>query len=957
MISIMKKLSILTAILLFASSSAFAQQQRMGTISGNVADDATAQPIPGAAIEIISGADSTLVKGEVSDTQSRFAISNLPYGEYIMRVSHIGYQTLERTVTVNARNINLSYVFITPTSVEIDEVNITARAVRVSQRGDTISYNAKAFKVSEYADSDELLRQLPGVEVGSDGTVKAQGKDVQKILVDGKETFGTDVATTMRNIPANVIDRVEVYNKLSDFAETTGINDGEDYQVMNFVTGVTFAQIGTFSALYGIKDKYGLDARYNVITGDHGIMLNASANNTGGMGGGGGMMGIGMMGGGGYGSRFGGGRGQSANNKSSSYNTGLNYNFDKTDKFSLNFNYRYGHRDNETKRASDRSYFNTELLGDLYNRATELRTNNSINNDHNFGGNAEWRITPKQRISLRLDGSYSSDNSRSLNETDLFTDVIENRFRYEREKDKTHDESYDIRLGLNYGLRFNKEGRSLSIGLNADTDKEDGNEYIDTHTIIPNLELDSLGRRREINDEDGWRVRGKVQYSEPISRYWNLMAVYEFSYSVSNENDHMEMWDYDYPDESFDTGVFVPWGQKSSVLERRDVSHRVAPGIYYSKNNNLLRLDLVYKYTNQFIDRTLPEPLFKGDISFNNFVYNAMYRMQLTPQKRLEFQLEADTSNPNLNQMQDVDRSGNGDLYVTTGNPGLKPYYTHQGSVSYNTNNIVRATNFSVTVNGSVTMDYIGTRTMIVTEPAGFTTPNETHIHQGGQWSRPENMNESSWSFGADASYSMPVDLIRSNLRLNGRYNYSESPGYINEVKNTARTQGFSFGARVSSNWSTDLVMYLNYSFAPSFTRNTDKTFDRSSRLGHSLGYNVTWQTWKDFVFRGDLSYTNSLTKQKGASDYRFENTMCNVSLGKRIFRNKRGEIAIRVNDLLNQNKYMSQSVYPNYIENVVDKGIGRYFSLSFTYNLRNFSKNGEGAERLNRLSRGRRMR
>lgn len=955
---------------MFTVPAAFAQQ-RMGTVLGQVTDNVTGDPVVGALVEMRSMADSTLVKTQISDGGSKFSVSGLPYGQYTMRITFLGYEPVERTILVNARNINISHVFLIQSVTDIEQVNVVAQAMRTSQNGDTLIYNAHAFKVSDDADADELLRQLPGVEVGRDGTVKAQGKDVQKIFVDGKETFGTDVATTMKNIPANIIDKVEVYNKLSDFAETTGINDGDDYQVMNFVTGVTFAQFGTFSGLYGIEDKYGLDARYNVVTGNHGFMLDASADNTGSGGGGFGGFGgfggagvevIGMMGGGGYGSRFGDGGGMSANNKSSSYNTALNYNYGIEEKLRLSLNYRFGHRDNERKSESDRSYLNTSAFDDLYNRSTAIGKSNSINNNHRFGGNVEWRITPKQRINLRFDGSYSNGNSGDTNETNQFTDVVENLFQYYSSRGKNHSESYDFNVGMNYGLRFDKEGRSLTVGLNAGKNKDDGNSSNDTHMIIPSRipPLDSLGRSRTVNDSDSWNLRARVQFSEPLSDYWSLMSVYEFSYRLSDRNSSSDKWDYT---DDFEVGSFVPWNEGSNILETRDLSHRIGPGVYYSKNSNMLRLDFVYKYTKQEMDRTLPLPRLKDDVNFNNFVYNAMYRMQLTPQKRMEFQLEADTRNPSISQLQEVDNISSSSIYVSSGNADLKPYYSHRGSISYNTNNIVRASYFSVTVNGTLTMDHIGTRTTIVTDDQ-WTTPNGTVIEKGGQYSRPENMNKSSWSFGAFTSYSRPLNFIKSTLDLSGNFNYNESPGYINDEENTARTQSYSFAANLSSNWSTDLTMFMTYSFSPAFTRNTHKDYDRSSSLNHMLSFYGRWETWLDFVLSANLDYANNLTRQKGARDYRFENTQCTVSLGKKVFRNKRGEVTFTVNDLFNQNAYSSQRIQPNYIENVVDKGIGRYFSIEFTYRLRDFVKNGQSVrrgdrrpDRLNRNFGGRRMR
>ncbi|MCL2562093.1 MAG: outer membrane beta-barrel protein [Rikenellaceae bacterium] len=968
----MKKLFIIAALLVCAHATAFAQ--RTGTVSGQITDDATGESITGAVVEMRSVADTTFVRHIVSDRESKFSIAELPFGNYTLRVTFLGYEPNQTQINVNARNIALAHVFLKSSVTELDGVTVMAQAVRVSMRGDTISYNAAAFQVSDDADADELLRQLPGVEVGEDGSLRAQGKDVQQILVDGKETFGTDVAAVMRNIPANAIQRVEVYNKLSDFAQTTGINDGDDFQVMNFVTGVTFAQYGTFTGLYGYKDKYSADAQYNIMTGSHGLMLNTSSNNTGGggrigmgmMGGGGGgsmtvtpgMMGggggggrtftvtPGMMGGGGFGSRFGGGGGMSENNKILTHNVAFNHNYDGGDKLKTAVFYSYGHTDAQTKSESDRTYFNTSIFNDLYNRTTRVSESNSINNRHIFGGNVQWRPAARQMLNLRIGGTYANTNAHSTSTENQFTDVIENLFQYYRSRTGNHTEQYNFTGGLNYGVGFAKAGRSLSVGLNAGANKNDGNSTNDIHLRILGRtpQLDSMGRNRSLSDSYGWNVAGRVQYSEPLSEYWSLMATYEFSNRFSDRNTAAERWESFGNYNNFDNGHWVDWNEGSNILETRDVSHRTGGGIYYSKNNDLLRIDVVYKHTLQKMDRILPRP-YKADANFHNMVYNAMYNKQLTPQHRLEFRLEADTQNPSITQLQDVDDISS-TIYVSTGNPDLQPYYTHTGSVSYNMNNLTQALNFSLTAHGSMTSDYIGTDTRIITDDQ-WETPNGTIIEKGGQYSRPINMGESAWSFGLTASLGKPINFMKCNFNMSGGMSYSETPGIINGVFNTAQTQSYNVSASLNSNWSQRLIVSTSYRIAPGVTNNTREGFERSTGLNQSASLSVRWDIVERIFMRTNLRYTNNLTRQAGiAEDYRFENAMCNVSVGKRLFRNRRGELTFSVNDLFNQSRVSNQRIFPNYIENSVDRGIGRFYSVSFTYRLRDFFRGNESLSR-----------
>lgn len=939
----MKKLSILALLLLFASHAAFAQ--RTSTISAVATDDKSAEKISGAVLMLTSVADTSVVKYGMANFEGKIVIYSVPYGDYTVKLARMGYEDYSRKLTVNARTMNLGTLFLKESAIELDEVVVATQAIRTSQHGDTLIYNAKAFKVSEDADADELLKKLPGVVVGNDGTVTAQGEQVKKIFVDGKEYFGTDVTSTMKNIPANVIEKVETFRKLSDYSEYTGINDGEDFMAMNLVTNMKFGQMGRFSAGYNFEDKYDVSANYSIFGGPHFLTLNGSSNNTGRLNfGGNGSFGAGlfssdivsitMTGGGGRGG--GGGRRiyingmdyGGSNTKSTTHSAGLNYNYEKSEKFRANFNYRYGYRDSESKSSSVTEFLNPQLP---YDRRHSNSNGTSTNNQHTIGGRIQWKIDDRQNFSFRPDLSFrSSPNTSFSHMVDSLTSGGINELVRDITNIRTNKtDQYSLSGAAQYYLRFDKSGRSLTVELSGSLSKDNGDNF----SNYENKVTDSLGRSVSINHSTGNRIGARMTYTEPISEFWRLMASYNFSNNKSDRNSNTSKLD-------FDTEEYVPWGENSNIMTTTDITHRVGPGLNYSKNRDAVNINFNYQYTILTGKRTLPPPAFDSRVTFQNFVYDAMYQKRFNPENSLEFRTSSNTSNPSISQLQEVDNV-NSAPYYSTGNSRLKPSDSYDGSLRYVRSSQTRGYTFMALATVNLTDNNIGDSTIIVTA-ATWETPNGTILQKGDQYSKPINKG-SAWSSGGTVDFGMPLNFIKSNFNVNANYRYNESDSYLNGEEMRVYSHSIGSGVSLGTNFSVKFSANLRYSLNYNLTQYSDPDQKDYSYITHRINFDLRWITWKDFVISTDIAYN---LDKSSRDNYSFDNTLCNISLGKKLFKNKRGELSLSVHDLFNQNRQFSRTVTAYSIENRKENLVQRYFTINFSYILRNInSPNSPGRE------------
>lgn len=929
----MKKLSILIFFLIFASQSAFAQ--RLSTISAVATDDKTAEKIIGAILILTSATDSTVVKHGMSDFEGKIVIPSVPYGDYKLKLRLMGYEDYTQNLTVNAKTMNLGTLFMKENAIELGEITVKTQAIRTSQNGDTLTYNAAAFKVTEDADAEELLKKLPGVTVNNDGTVTAQGETVGKIFVDGKEFFGEDVTATMKNIPAKVIKEVEVFKKKSDYAQNTGINDGDDFMAMNFVTSMKFGQMGKFSAGYNFKDRYDLNGSYNIFGGPHRLTLNASSNNTGAVnfGGNGGFgnsivirNGRGISSGGGFGGDY----------KSTIHSLGMNYNYEKTDKIKANLNYRFGYSESESKNNSETEYLTDSLP---YNRRNVVSNSYRNNNQHTVGGRLQLKITENQNISFRPNLSFRTSESNtfrhdvSYKTTDGLEELFEDLVRFQTQK----TDQYNLNGAVQYYLRF-KPGRSVTAELSGDMTKNNGDSFQrDTTRYLP-PKPDSLVQSKTIINNKNHTIGARMTYTEPLSEFWRMVFSYNFSEMSSDRNSSAYTL-------NFDTGEYEPWGAKSNIMNTIDRIHTMGPGINYSKNRDMISVNLKYQYSILESQRTLPT-VYDARATFKKLIYNIIFWKSFNQENSLDFRSNSRTGNPSIEQLQNVDNINNAPHY-STGNPNLKPYDSYDSYLRYTGTKQTRGTTFIANIHLNITKNPIVDSTLIVTSSmlnpdSVWVSPNGTPLKKGDRYSKPVNVG-TGWSSSASVNYGRPLLFIKSNLNVSAIYVYSENDSYFNGESNRTYNHSISSGVSLGTNISEKFSANLGYNFNYSLSQFSLPNRKDNSSINHYISFNLRWITWKNFVVATDLTYRNS---SSGIYSYKFENTMCNVTLGKKVFKNRMGEISFTVHDLFNQNKQFDRIETPYSITNSTNNLIKRYFTINFTYTLRNINSSNPGGGR-----------
>ncbi|MCR5366807.1 MAG: carboxypeptidase-like regulatory domain-containing protein, partial [Prevotella sp.] len=366
------------------------------SITGLVIDDSQ-DPIPQTTVKLLK-TDSTLVKGALTNMDGEFTVKAPQAGNYILQVTCVGFKAYTKRIKVADKDIALGTIAMQPDAIMLKGATITGQAAKVTLKADTFIYNASAYRTPEGSVVEELVRRLPGAEVSDDGTVKINGKEVKKILVDGKEFMTGDTKTAMKNLPTNIIDRIKAYDKQSDLARVSGIEDGEEETVLDFgiKQGMNKGVMANADVAAGTQNRYAGRIFGGFMKDNLKLFLMSNANNTNDMG---------FPGGGGGGGRFGGGR-QGLNAMKM---TGVNLNYDN-DKLKIDGSVRWNHSDGDTySRQSSESFFSgtTSSFGNNANQ------NYSRSNQWNGQMRLEWQPDSMTNIMFRPNFSYSSNDGLS----------------------------------------------------------------------------------------------------------------------------------------------------------------------------------------------------------------------------------------------------------------------------------------------------------------------------------------------------------------------------------------------------------------------------------------------------------------------------------------------------------------------------------------------------------------
>ena len=956
-----------TMLMLAAVFVVVCARAQSGSVTATVIDANTREGVPGAVVEF-APSDSTAQKRFFTTGYRGKLEATVPYGSYTVSISFLGYETLQREVKLSAAKRALGTLELNPAATEIETVVKEVKSMRTSQKGDTVSYNAGAFKVTADADVEGLLKKMPGITV-SNGEVEAQGETVKKVFVDGKEFFGEDVTSAIQSLPAQAVDRIEVYDKLSDAAEFSGMDDGEGYKAINNVTksNMRQGQFGKLYAGYGYQPetegttshhKYNVGGNVNVFSGSSRVSMIGLFNNvnqqnfsfedilgvSGGTSGRGGGVGAMMV------------RPQSGVASVNSF--GINYtdSWGKTgqnDKVTLQASYFFNRTTTKNFSTIDKWYEAPLSIDTLHTNGYS----NNKNGNHRFNARLEWRISENQSLMSRTGLSFQQYDPYSTTYGHQW-----GQSGYGVTDDFSDGERHGLNLNqyLSYRTKLGKAGRTLTLDGNVRyrNNRGDTNSYSNQAETIPFDEIvsetDTLNLRyqRAHSPSSSYNLRGDITYTEPVSKYAQLSLQYRVAYDYQESDKQV----YVTPNDYFDTAGIEPDPSLSQSSSSGYLTHKIGPGFRIVKGKNRFVANFSYQHarlTGEVFSATKVGTDSRTSHGFDNFTYFMMGQLNINKENSIRIFINSSTENPEIGQLQNIYDISDA-RYISKGNPYLRPSYSNNVRFHYVNSNVEKGRTFMWMFSMQNTSDYIASS---IAERIEIEVPTGTYDSSGqpevrtyvpNQFSTYTNM-DGYWNLRTHLSYGFPVSFLKSNLNLMAGIDYALTPtrvggelvdgDLVGGERNDASRQSYDFQAVLGSNISENVDFTLSWRGAYNIAKNSLASSGSKNRY-----FNQVATAAMKFVFLKTMTFTGNVSYQQYVgftNDYDTSYVLCNLYIGKKVFRNRRGEVLVGVNDVFNQNTAFSRTTGSGYTQNTLSSVIGRYYTVQFVYNLRNFGKRG----------------
>ncbi len=921
------------------------------SITGKLIDRQSGNPVQAATVSLQRAADSVSIRNAVSDSLGAFRFTNVVPDTFKIVLSIIGYGSVKRGVRVDSSDISVS-ISIDRKAGVLEDVVVTAVISPVTQKGDTVQYNASQYKVNPDATVEDLARKMPGVTI-ENGQVKANGEVVQKVTLDGREFFGDDATAALRNLPAEIVDKIQIFDRLSDQAQFTGIDDGSTTKGINIVTKASMrnGQFGRVFAGYGTDQRYQAGGNATFLKENRKISLVANFNNVnqqnfsaqdllgvtssaqrgGGQRGGGQRGGSGQRGSSGQGGGGGGNYGnfgssnnflvaqQSGINKTNA--AGINYSDSWGKKLVLTGSYFFNNTTNTTDEQLNRTY-----LSNAIPNLSQTNVASSNNYNHRVNLRLEYKIDSANQLIISPNLSVQKNSSLRDAYTNFYTspDALTNSSHNLNSSDRN---GTNFNSSILYRHSFPKRGRTFSINLNTSYNNRTGEVYTNQFdTAFSNgTYIDSVSRRFTDQSSNGYQLSTSLNYSEPLTTTSQL----QFNYSPSYSKSKADQQAYAYDSTAGKYALFSP--DLSSKFDNTNAVQKGGIAYRYATKDNQFSIGADYQQSTLRSDQVFPNML-QVNKSFSNILPNAMLRLKTSDKSNIRFTYRANTTVPSVTQLQDVYDITNLP-FVSAGNPELEQQYNHQMSARYTYTNTKKGQLFVGNIFYQATKNYITNATYVALTDSVIS--NTLVLKSGQQLTRPVNLDGYN-SLRSFFTFATPVKFIKSNLNLNAGVTLSRLPGIINNQLNKSNTITYTLGTVIASNVS----QYVDFTVSYSANFN-NVTNDLSSSLdqkyfSHTASVQLNLLSKKGWFFQTDLNNQLYSGLSQGFNQSYF---LWNISTGKKFLKNQQGELRLSVFDVLKQNQSITRTVSETYIEDVQNRVLKQYFMLTFAYNLRNFGK------------------
>ena len=976
----MKRIAFLLALVAASTMSVMAQSGNL-TIKGSVFDFDSAEPLFPANLQVFELPDTTYVNGTSTEDDGSFTLSGLKAGDYVIRATYMGYVNTEKSFTLRTANktTDLGKITMKGDAQILSDVVVTAALAKVQMVGDTVVFNSDAYRLPEGSSVEDLVRKLPGVQITSDGNITVNGKTVSRILVNGKEFFDNDKSVALNNLTAEMIEKIKTYDKQSDLARQTGIDDGNEETVLDLTVkkGMAKGWFGNVGVGYGrpmqetiyeVDDLYNVSANLNRFDEDRQMTIMGSAGQSaGGMGGGGIGGGIGGFGGMRGMGGFGGGL-------SKNYNGGMNFARNvgpeiTSDSYKYeiggSINVRYSNSESTSKSSSENFY-----TGGMHTWSNREGSNSNGSTSINGQLRFEWNKDEKTSLIFTPSFTYSESGSTSenisktfnkdpyqyatnpLDSTTVFVDengLIDyldslNNALWNSQNSKSQSESKSMSTSGNilFTQRFEKAGRNISVNANYSLSKSGSDSYSRNEQVTSTYDFFGGGaakknktiyNRFNDNPSNNRSLRTQLSYTEPLANQTYLQFSYQFSYSYS----HSDRSTYDLPQN------YNNWGTPDWILEdnyQQYKSDSLSQMSHYENFDQTIQLQL-RKVTDNlnltFGLSALPQhskmnyDYMGKDTILQRTVFNwtptVNMRYRWTRQESLTFRYNGRTSQPSMTQLLDITDNSN-PLAISMGNPGLKPTFSNNLNLSYQKYDPTSMSSINVGGSFSNTIRQITNKT--------------TLNYDGGTISQPVNLDGLFANWNTSANVTAMLSMLDSRLTVNSTtsVNYSHSEGWASIIGQesqlrTSLTTGVNETLNAAyRNDYIDVALQgrINYSHSTNDLqpeRNMD-TYNFS--YGPSFSVVLPWRSLR---FATDMMMSSR--RGYSSADMNTDELIWNAGMSISCLKGNKGTFSINFYDILNQQSDVNRSMSATSRTDTYNTSIHTYFMANFSYRIQVF--------------------
>ena len=893
-----------------------------GAVVKGTVVDAEGEGLPQATLRLLSVADSSFVKGVKSNALGAYNIADVKAGKYILEASYLGYTTEFRNITVDKSALQVPAIALNESSIMLNDVVVTGVKTQIKVSEDTVEFAADTYKTQPNAMVEDLLKRLPGVEVNSDGSITANGQTVKKILIDGKEFFSDDPQVASKNLPVDMVDKLQVVNRKSDLARLTGVDDGEDETVINLTVkkGMKNGYFGTVEAGYGTDSRYKGSFNVNKFWNDNQVTLLGNFNNINELG---------------FtdsnGSRF--RRFGSNNGINTSQAVGINFNVGNKDIFRVGGDVMYSHSDRDSRQKLERQY----LFTDSSSYASTLKNTRDRGNNVRADFRIQWNPDSFNTLEVRPTFSWNHNNSSAYESTenragDALRTPVSSILNISRAKGNSIE--YGMRAIYTHNFA-SRRGRSFSVMANYKHSnvREDETSY----ALNRFFSLDSLDVYDQVTDAHTWtdNAMARVTWTEPIgdAKKGHFLT---FAYRAQYRWNNTDKLVYDHPLLAPDPETGIPAIDYSQALLNDTLSNRFRNDYF----NQDIRLGYRYvsKMHNLDIGFSLVPQSSKSDNLTNpaksiaqHWVINMApfinYRLKLSHSRSFNLRYRGWSSQPSMTQLQPV-ADYSDPMRVIIGNPALDPTFTHYLTIRFQDFNAETQRSIMTMADFDLAQNSVVSRTTFNPET-------------GGQVTTYENVN-GVWSGRIMAIFSTPFRNKAWSFNTHMFTMYNQRVGFNNGLRNRSGSLLWNIMPSIAFR-PENLEFELRPRYSLQYTTNSLQSAGNMTIHNYGGTFSAYYYTPIGLILSSDLTYTAT---SGYAAGYDKNEWMWNASIAYEFLRSRSLTLALKAYDLLQQRSDISRSVTANYIDDQSYNDLTRYFMITLTYKFNTIGNGNQPTDR-----------